>query len=209
MTKRQDGEKTKERILKVAMALFAEKGFRDTTIADIVKGCGNVNAALVNYYFTDKKSLYQYGFRLIYQQTLEAFPLTAPPDASPEERLKAVIFASLSRLADKNNLVNAIIHQEISSPTGFLQELLEEQAGEMINLLSSCIRACLGPSVPEREKDLLAYSVLGMLLVPIRKILTWANFEMTPFTLAERQEHVWAVTAAALRDLKARWPQRD
>ncbi len=125
MTKRQDGEKTKERILKVAMALFAEKGFRDTTIADIVKGCGNVNAALVNYYFTDKKSLYQYGFRLIFQQTLEAFPLTAPPDASPEERLKAVIFASLSRLADKNNLVNAIFHQELSAPTGYLQDLCE------------------------------------------------------------------------------------
>ena len=63
-------------------------------------------------------------------------------------------------------------------------------------------------SVPEREKDLLAYSILGMLLVPIRKILTWTNFEMTPFTLAERQEHVWTVTAAALRDLKARCGQR-
>ena len=62
---------------------------------------------------------------------------------------------------------------------------------------------------PFREKDLLAYSILGMVLVPIRKILTWTNFEMTPFTLAERQEHVWAVTAAALRDLKARWPQHD
>lgn len=207
MTKRQDGEKTRERILKVAMTLFAEKGFRDTTIADIVKGCGNVNAALVNYYFTDKKSLYRYGCRLIYQQALEAYPLTgnAPPDATPEERLKAVIYASLSRNADKDNLVNAIIHQEISSPTGYLQDLCEELVDEMIRLLNACIRDCLGAAVPEREKELLAYSILGMLLIPIRKILTWGNFDMKPFTLAERQEHVWTVTEAALRELNARW----
>ncbi len=207
MTKRQDGEKTKERILNVAMTLFAAKGFRDTTIADIVKGCGNVNAALVNYYFTDKKSLYRYGCRLIYQQALEAYPLlgNAPADATPEERLKAVIFASLSRNADKDNLVNAIIHQEISAPTGYLQDLCEELVDEMIQLLRGCLRDCLVAAVPEREKDLLAYSILGMLLVPIRKILTWGNFEMTPFTLVERQEHVWSITAAALRDLNTRW----
>ncbi|MDA0147259.1 TetR/AcrR family transcriptional regulator [Vibrio sp. LaRot3] len=59
---------TKERILDVAEALFAEHGFNDTSLRTITSKAG-VNLAAVNYHFGDKKTL----VRAVLNRYLEAF----------------------------------------------------------------------------------------------------------------------------------------
>ncbi len=59
MSRRKDGEETKEKILKAAAFMFAKHGFKNTTNADIVEHCGGINPALISYYFSSKASLYQ------------------------------------------------------------------------------------------------------------------------------------------------------
>src|SRR4030065_2496708 len=46
-----------ESILEVAGEIFAEQGFRKTTVREICKR-GKVNLAAINYYFGDKEHLY-------------------------------------------------------------------------------------------------------------------------------------------------------
>ena len=46
-----------DRILHVAIEVFAEYGFRDTTVREICNRA-NVNVASVNYYFRSKEGLY-------------------------------------------------------------------------------------------------------------------------------------------------------
>jgi AcrR family transcriptional regulator len=60
--------KTKEKILDVAEALFAEHGFNDTSLRAITSKA-NVNLASVNYHFGDKKTL----VRAVLNRYLEAF----------------------------------------------------------------------------------------------------------------------------------------
>ncbi|GAB2663921.1 TetR/AcrR family transcriptional regulator [Vibrio panuliri] len=60
--------KTKEKILDVAEALFAEHGFNDTSLRTITSKAG-VNLASVNYHFGDKKTL----VRAVLNRYLEAF----------------------------------------------------------------------------------------------------------------------------------------
>ena len=51
------GAKVQDRILKVAEKLFAEKGFKDTSIRDITAEA-QCNLAAVNYHFGGKENLY-------------------------------------------------------------------------------------------------------------------------------------------------------
>ncbi|MBA5762549.1 TetR/AcrR family transcriptional regulator [Vibrio sp. 404] len=60
--------KTKDKILDVAEALFAEHGFNDTSLRTITSKAG-VNLASVNYHFGDKKTL----VRAVLDRYLEAF----------------------------------------------------------------------------------------------------------------------------------------
>lgn len=59
---------TKEKILDVAEGLFAEYGFKDTSLRTIT-GKAGVNLASVNYHFGDKKTL----VRAVLNRYLEAF----------------------------------------------------------------------------------------------------------------------------------------
>lgn len=49
---------TKEKILKAASMLFADKGFEGTSVREIARSA-EVNVASVNYYFSSKENLFQ------------------------------------------------------------------------------------------------------------------------------------------------------
>jgi len=53
----QKDENTKEKILKVAMQLFAQKGFDGVSVREICKQA-DVNLCLISYYFGGKQELY-------------------------------------------------------------------------------------------------------------------------------------------------------
>ncbi|GAD88778.1 putative TetR family transcriptional regulator [Vibrio halioticoli NBRC 102217] len=62
------GLATKQKIIEVAESLFAQKGFKDTSLRAITSQA-NVNLASVNYHFGDKKSL----IRAVLNRYLEEF----------------------------------------------------------------------------------------------------------------------------------------
>jgi AcrR family transcriptional regulator len=55
------GEQTKQHLLDAAQRLFAEHGFRKTSVRDIAKEAGS-NVAAVNYHFGSKENLYREVF---------------------------------------------------------------------------------------------------------------------------------------------------
>ena len=54
---REDTARTRGKLLAAAGEIFAEKGFRETTIAEICLKAGT-NVAAVNYHFGSKEALY-------------------------------------------------------------------------------------------------------------------------------------------------------
>ena len=55
---KNDTQNSKERLLKVASKLFAQKGFAGTSVREIAKAAG-VNVAMISYFWGGKKELYQ------------------------------------------------------------------------------------------------------------------------------------------------------
>jgi len=49
---------TRDRVLKAAERLFAERGFKKVTVRDICRAA-RANVAAVNYHFGDKQGLYR------------------------------------------------------------------------------------------------------------------------------------------------------
>ena len=70
------GEKqtTKDRLLEAACTIFADKGFRDATVAEICEAA-NANIAAVNYYFGDKEKLYDEVWHCAFSHATEAYPV--------------------------------------------------------------------------------------------------------------------------------------
>ena len=56
--KQNDNQNSKEKILKVASKLFAQKGFAGTSVREISKAAG-VNVAMISYFWGGKKELFQ------------------------------------------------------------------------------------------------------------------------------------------------------
>ena len=88
---------TKERILKTATKLFAQRGFDGTSVRDICKASG-VNVALVSYYWGGKKELFEavvedlLNIQTKYAQSVLDFAIS-PEDLSEKEQVEMMYIA--------------------------------------------------------------------------------------------------------------------
>lgn len=81
-TLRKDTARTQKNLLIAASKIFAEKGFRDTTVAEISKRA-KTNLAAINYHFGDKETLYREAWRHSFRESIKIYP----PDGGLMKRL--------------------------------------------------------------------------------------------------------------------------
>jgi len=72
--KSASGAVTRRRVLECACAIFADKGYRDTTIAEICRQA-KANIAAVNYHFGDKETLYGEALQYAFGVANERYPI--------------------------------------------------------------------------------------------------------------------------------------
>ena len=126
---KQPDRETRERLLKAAAQLFADRGFKKVTIRDICRAA-RANVAAVNYHFGDKTGLY----REVLQQAIETIRATndaaraAGEGLSPEERLRQYLKVSLCRVMSSGNIswISRLVHRELSDPTPSLDALVDQ-----------------------------------------------------------------------------------
>ncbi len=111
---------TRQRLIKTAAALFADRGFRNVTVREICQGA-SANVAAVNYHFRDKFGLYRAIIETAIQvmrETNEA-TLEAGRGLPPSERLRAYIQVFLERLSghDRMSWINKLMAREMEEPT--------------------------------------------------------------------------------------------
>ena len=162
------GQATKERLLDEACKVFAEKGYRDATHAEIC-GRAGTNVAAVNYYFASKEALYRAAFEHLAGEAEALYPLGGglSPAAPPEERLRAFIHAHLSRMFDPERLqsLHKIRMSEMFDPTGLLAEQLGRQLAEDREHVMRVLRELLGPQASQREVEWCEMSIVGQCFV--------------------------------------------
>ena len=164
MAKRKDGIERKAHLLEAATKVFAEKGFRDSTISDICEEAES-NVASVNYYFGSKEDLYAEVWKTAHQKTLEKYPTGygTSPDASAQERLKAFIRSLLHKILDSGQLGSAgkILMMELTNPTEAIELVKRDSLEPIRKRMRGIMLELLGPDVPEQKKIFCVLSTIN------------------------------------------------
>lgn len=121
---RADEESTKSRILHTAEALFANNGYKGTTIRDIAKGAG-VNIALVHYHWGSKEELWNAVRAKLMGELLE-FSRSLVSEFSEidsPEAVREVVSRLFDFVAGKPNIVKMMAHAGAAGapPEGLMQ----------------------------------------------------------------------------------------
>jgi TetR/AcrR family transcriptional regulator, regulator of cefoperazone and chloramphenicol sensitivity len=203
-------ETTVERILHHAIEVFAELGFRATTVREICTRA-NVNVASVNYYFRSKEALYSKALALAIQEANQRYPLTTAQakHLPPEQRLSLFIVNFLEKLLDESHLGyhSKLITREIAEPTKALDDIIAIGIVPQFALLEDIVRQILGLHADDSTVKRCVFSVLGQCLVfkHSRSIVERLHPELTADESAIKTtaEHI---AAFSLHAMKAIYP---
>jgi AcrR family transcriptional regulator len=160
--------KTTKSLLAAASVVFAEKGYRDATIAEICRRAG-ANIAAVNYHFGDKETLYKEAWRHSFSESLKAHPLDGGvSDGAPsEERLQGQVAALLRWITDENNNEFLFIQKELANPTGLLDEVMQEEVQPLHEKMETLVRELLGPCASNMEVQFCVISIINQCINPM------------------------------------------
>ena len=165
MRTRKDGNETRRKILQASCRVFAERGYRDATHAEICRHAG-VNKAAINYHFRSKENLYAETWHKAFQDSLESQPPHGgvTEDAPPEDRLRGRVKALIHRIADESNKAFVIMHHEMANPTGLLKDVVRECLRPLREEMTALVRELLGPKALEKHVRFCQASVLSQCL---------------------------------------------
>jgi AcrR family transcriptional regulator len=166
--RRKSAAITPRKLLAAASEIFAQKGYRDATIAEICERAG-ANVAAVNYHFGDKETLYKEAWRHSFSESVKAHPPNGgvTDNAPPEERLRGEIVALLNRIADEGNREFLIVQKELVNPTGLLNEVMQKNLWPLQEKMESIIRELLGPLASDMQVRFCAISIVSQCINPI------------------------------------------
>jgi AcrR family transcriptional regulator len=163
-------EVTRERIVKAAERLFAERGYDGTSIRAIVAKA-RVNQAAINYHFDGKDGLYREvlhsAFQALTEHQLEhAQDLKGMSrEAALADFVRRQLHPLLSR--DEYSRHMRIFNWETVRPTAVFRSLLSEEAAPFMGLATDLVRRFL-PEADNRTVMAAAIWLLGQCSVFLR-----------------------------------------
>lgn len=200
--------KTQERLLVSAGRIFAEKGYQDTTIAEICEQA-QTNIASVNYHFGDKENLYLQAWRYAFQQDLKKYPPDGgiPTDTGAAERLGGRIRALIARIADPDSDFFAIVYKEMARQTNLLEKIMEQEIIPQHLAMTQLIAELLGENATAKQIQFCHASIIGqcfhLLKVKHLKITeATRNYVMDLNDAALYADHIVAFSLAGIQAIR-------
>lgn len=136
----------KEKLIRSAIDVFAERGYRDGKIADIVKGAG-ANIAAVNYHFGSKDKLFVAALRQAFADADAVYPSKGglSDTASAEDKVAVIARAILLRsfdagqAGDFNRIMSRTMHVPDSPVEMILTEVQEFELKHLSEVISELL----------------------------------------------------------------------
>ncbi len=155
---------TKNRLLNAACSVFAEKGYRDATVAEICERA-DANIAAVNYHFGDKESLYDAVWHHAFQVADETYPIDAelPDEPDLADYLYSFAHAFLHRVFSEAEpgLFAKLLCREMASPTLALDHIAQEALLPQSAFIHQILQAAFNSSIGEEELLRCLNSIIG------------------------------------------------
>lgn len=203
---RRRGQDTKEKVLEAACKVFADKGYRDATHAEICRLAGT-NIASINYYFDSKETLYRAVFEHLAEKADSLYPLDGglPADSDPEQRLRSFIRGHLSRMFDPERLgyLHRIRMAEMFDPTGLLTETLERRLAQDREHVQRVLRDLLGSQARQRDVEWCEMSIVGQCFMSAPGPGDSKRHKVFGFTAIDVDHLAEHITAFSLAGIKA------
>jgi AcrR family transcriptional regulator len=163
-------EVTRDRIMKAAERLFAERGYDGTSIRAIVARA-RVNQAAINYHFDGKDGLYREVLRAAFRGMTENQLSHAAEvsSMSREQALSEFVRRQLHPLLARDEAARhmRIFNWETVRPTPVFRKLLSEEAAPFMGMATDLIRRFL-PDADHRSLVVAAIWLLGQCSVFVR-----------------------------------------
>ncbi|HEY1980932.1 MAG TPA: CerR family C-terminal domain-containing protein [Xanthobacteraceae bacterium] len=163
-------EVTRERILKAAERLFADRGYDGTSIRSIVAKA-RVNQAAINYHFDGKDGLYHEVLRTAFHALTENQLSHAAEvkTMSREEALYEFIGRQLRPMMGRDEYSRhmRIFNWETVRPTPVFRSLMSEEAAPFMGLAADLVGRFL-PEADQRTRMVAAIWLLGQCSVFLR-----------------------------------------
>jgi AcrR family transcriptional regulator len=188
---------TRDRIMKAAERLFAERGYDGTSVRAIVAKA-RVNQAAINYHFDGKDGLYRAVLRAAFRALTEDQLAHAEEvkAMSREQALAAFVRRQLHPLMarDEYSRHMRIFNWETVRPTAVFRSLVSEEAAPFMGLAAELVRRFL-PEADQRTVMVAAIWLVGQCSVflrnreqlaepPMRLVLDESNVEWLAATLS-------------------------
>lgn len=161
---------TKERLLQVALKVFAEKGYHSATAQEICQRAG-ANMAAVNYYFGGKEKLYQRILELVFQTwAADETPGEQAHKAAntPEAKLYTYIQSFFRRsygIGDGYDPdIAMIVSLEMARPSRFLDQIVRDYIVPDAQSFHQILQALLGPKASDKVLTDCGCSIVGQIL---------------------------------------------
>ena len=173
MSHKQKAKSTRQKLLECAAVIFTEKGYSNTSIAEICAMAG-ANIAAVNYHFRSKDALYRAVLKYTFAQAEALYPQDMADDIAVEEQFHQLILLFLKAIFNQEMKGNfyKLAAREMSEPTAasediihdiiirkrtrlynLIKEIYQGQSSEVIFLLTySVISQCLFLSYNEKGR---------------------------------------------------------
>ncbi len=163
MKKRHDEDSSRTRLLKAGIGLFAEKGYADTSVREIVARAG-VTKPVLYYYFESKEGI----FRTILDWAAEqqgALLSTVLETPGPVLDRLIHLYRRIYQGVTENQSLFKMIHNLIfGPPQGAPQYDLEQYRRRMVDVIKTIyLQGVAKGEVRETDPDEVAILVLGLI----------------------------------------------
>jgi len=208
--------KTKDRLLKAACGIFAEKGFRDATVAEICEAA-EANIASVNYHFGDKEKLYDAVWHCAFTIATETYPVNGglPENPTVEECLHSYANAVLHRIfsEDESGLFAKLLYRELASPTLALKKIATDYLFPQSQHMATVVKKMLGPDFNEQAVQLCMHSIIGQCAFynfsrPLREHVIGKQ-TMTEEEIDRTARHIARFSLGGLKETQKNIPRKD
>ena len=160
---RHDGELSRERLLRVGLALFAQQGFDKTSTREIAEAA-HTNVAAISYYFGDKAGLYRAVFFESQGAPDGDIARYADAELSLEDALRALYASFLEPLkqGDMARQCMKLHAREMIEPTGLWEEEIATGIRPMHDALVDVLRRHFRLKTADDDVQRLAVCIAGL-----------------------------------------------
>lgn len=203
---------TKERLIEAACEVFSEKGYHESTIADISSRCG-CNIAAVNYHFGGKENLYACAWQRAFEISLEAYPPDGglPEDAPAAEKLRVRIKSLIYRILDTGKVghFSRMLFTELANPTNAIDSVIEQAVMPVRTKMRQIIAELLKEAATDENVCLCAACIMNMCSAfAVHSRLRKRLFSQEIGAAVDKtvlSEHIYAFAVGGIEQCRKKW----